>query len=453
MSDAKDPLHYDVIAIGGGSGGLAAAQRAALHGARAAVIESGRLGGTCVNVGCVPKKVMWYAAELAHAVHDARGYGFKASLEGLDWAKLKSRRDAYIVRLNEIYARNLDKKSVDCFRGTAKFVDALAIEVDGKKLTADHFIIATGGYPKRDDIEGAELGITSDGFFELEQQPRKVAVIGSGYIAVELAGVFNALGTETHQFARKESVLRNFDPMLIETLTRSMTEDGVNIHTYSVPEKLLLKNGQYDLHTKDGNVHKGFDEVLWAIGRSPNTHGLFLEAAGVRTNAKGQIPVTHLQDTNVEHIHAIGDVTGKAELTPVAIAAGRRLSDRLFGGMADRCLDYNDIPTVIFSHPVIGTVGLTEPEAREKFGDKVRVFTSKFTPMYFQLTERKAPAAMKLVTVGDEQKVVGCHVIGDGADEMLQGFAVALKMGATKEDFDNTVAIHPTSAEEFVTMV
>ena len=453
MTDTRDANHYHVIALGGGSGGLAAAQRAALHGSRAAVIESGRLGGTCVNVGCVPKKVMWYAAHLAHAVHDAVGYGFDASLKGLDWAALKERRDAYVVRLNDIYARNLDTKSVDCFRGDGKFIDAHTIEVNGKRLTADHFVIATGGYPSRDSIEGGELGITSDGFFELETQPRKIAVIGSGYIAVELAGVFNALGTETHQFARKESVLRNFDPMLKDTLTASMLADGLHLHTHSVPDKLVRVGSQFELHTKDGKVHTGFDEVLWAIGRKPNTATIGLETAGVTANQNGSIPVDKFQTTNVGHIHAIGDVIGKAELTPVAIAAGRRLSDRLFAGMKDRHLDYDNIPTVVFSHPVMGTVGLTEPEAREKYGDDVQVFTSKFTPMYFQLTERKAPAAMKLVTVGARQKVVGCHVIGDGADEMLQGFAVALKMGATKEDFDNTVAIHPTSAEEFVTMM
>ncbi|MEM7082144.1 MAG: glutathione-disulfide reductase [Pseudomonadota bacterium] len=443
---------FDLIAIGGGSGGLAAAQRAALHGAKACVIESGPLGGTCVNVGCVPKKVMWYAAHVAHAVHDANGYGVLAAQTGMDWEGLVTRRDAYVKRLNGIYERNLANKDVEYVVGSAAFEDAHSVRVGDRRLTAKHIIIATGGFPTRPDIPGGDLGITSDGFFELTHQPRKVAVVGSGYIAVELGGMLNALGSEVHHFVRKESVLRGFDPILKDTLMETMAAQGVSFYTNTAPTAVAKQGGAYTLTTNTGDQHEGFDEVLWAIGRTPNTATLNLDAAGVEHDRRGFVPTDRYQNTNVENIYAIGDVAGTVALTPVAIAAGRRLSDRLFGGMSDRYLDYSDIATVVFSHPVMGTVGLTEPEAREQFGDDIEVFTSRFTPMYYQLTERKLPAAMKLITQGKTRKVIGCHVIGDGADEMMQGFAVAVKMGATKDDFDNTVAIHPTSAEEFVTM-
>ncbi len=443
---------FELLAIGGGSGGLAAAQRAALHGVKACVIESGPLGGTCVNVGCVPKKVMWYAAHVAHAVHDAPGYGVQTSQTGSDWAGLVGRRDAYVKRLNGIYERNLANKDVEYVAGAASFVDAHTVKVGDRTITAQTIVVATGGYPMRPDIPGGEFGITSDGFFELRTQPKKIAVVGSGYIAVELGGMLNALGSEVHHFVRKESVLRSFDPMLIETLTQTMEEQGVNFYTNTRPVKVEQTGDTYAVTTNHGDVIGGFDEILWAIGRAPNVEGLNLEAAGVASNSRGFVPVDKYQATNVEQIFAIGDVTGAVALTPVAIAAGRRLSDRLYAGMTDRHLDYSNIATVVFTHPVIGTVGMTEPEAREAYGDAVEVFTSKFTPMYYQLTERKLPAAMKLITQGKDRRIVGCHVIGDGADEMMQGFAVAIKMGATKEDFDNTVAIHPTSAEEFVTM-
>ncbi|MFK8029298.1 MAG: glutathione-disulfide reductase [Gammaproteobacteria bacterium] len=443
---------FELLAIGGGSGGLAAAQRAALHGAKAGVIESGPLGGTCVNVGCVPKKVMWYAAHVAHAVHDAPGYGVIAQQTGSDWAGLVGRRDAYVKRLNGIYERNLASKDVEYIAGSASFIDAHSVKVGDRVVTARHIVIATGGYPTRPDIPGGDLGITSDGFFELEVQPQKIAVVGSGYIAVELGGMLNALGSDVHHFVRKESVLRGFDPILKDTLMTTMTEQGVTFYTETQPAKVERHGDTYSITTNHGDTYEGFDEVLWAIGRAPNVSTLNLEAAGVDSTGQGFIKVDKYQTTNVDTIFAIGDVTGAAALTPVAIAAGRRLSDRVFGGMTGRHLDYSNIATAVFTHPVMGTVGYTEPEAREAFGDDVQVFTSKFTPMYYQLTERKLPAAMKLVTKGPERTVIGCHVIGDGADEMLQGFAVAIKMGATKDDFDNTVAIHPTSAEEFVTM-
>ena len=444
--------HYDLIVIGGGSGGLAHAQRAAEYGARVAVVEKGRLGGTCVNVGCVPKKVMWYAASHAHEFAHLGDYGFDVEVRGHDWAGLKQRRDAYIARLNGIYGRNLEKRNVVHIEGHARFTGPNAVEVAGQVYAAERFVIATGGYPLVPDLPGAELGITSDDFFELESRPARVALAGSGYISVELAGVFNALGSETTVLVRKDGVLRDRDEMLREELQAAMAKSGITLETGVVPVALARTGSGLVLTASDGREFGGFDAVVWAIGRGANSASLDLAAAGVATDEEGFIPVDDYQQSNVEHIYAIGDITGREALTPVAIAAGRRLADRLYGGMKGRRLDYELIPTVIFSHPPIGTVGLTEAEARARYGDSVRVYESRFTGMYYALGEDKERSSMKLVVAGDEERVVGCHVIGDGADEMLQGFAVAIRMGATKKDFDDTVAIHPTSAEELVTM-
>ncbi len=446
--------NYDFIVLGGGSGGLAAAQRAAQYGARVAVVESGRLGGTCVNVGCVPKKVMWNAAQLAHALEDATGYGFSVTRHGHDWAALKSGRDAYVERLNGIYQRNLERKSIDWVRGAGRFTGRNRVATDhGDVLGAEHVLIATGGYPIVPDLPGAEHGITSDGFFELEALPTRTAVIGSGYIAVELAGVLRALGSEVVQLVRYDGVLRAFDDMLGRHLAEHMRAAGIDVVTEAVPESVQAGHGGLTVQTADGREFEGFDCLLWAIGRSPNSAALDLPGAGVATGPRGHVVVDAWQNASVGGIYAVGDVTGKAQLTPVAIAAGRRLADRLFGGLPDRRLSYENIPSVIFSHPPVGTVGLSDAQARERFGDdSVRVYRSEFVPMYNALTEHKPRTAMKLVTVGEDERVVGCHLIGAGADEMLQGFAVAVTMGATKADLDNTVAIHPTSAEELVTM-
>jgi glutathione reductase (NADPH) len=443
---------FDLIVIGGGSGGLACAQRAAEYGAKAVVIESHRLGGTCVNVGCVPKKVMWNAAGLALSLGDASDYGFDVKPGGNDWGALKRKRDAYIVRLNGIYARNLAAKGVIHVQGTARFIDAHTVEVNGERMTAPHIVIATGGVPILPDLPGAELGITSDGFFELERRPQRVAVIGSGYIACELAGAFHELGSEVELFIRKDHLLTHFDVMLGKSLMRETRAQGMTIHEHVVPAAVKDLSGLKTLVAADGREFEGFDILLWAIGRSANVSRLDLSLAGVRIGDGDFVATDEYQNTNVPGIHAIGDVTGRAALTPVAIAAGRRLSDRLFNGKTDRRLDYNLIATVVFTHPPIGTVGLSESEARARYGDAVKVYVADFTPMYHALTTRKTHTDMKLVCLGPEQKIVGCHIIGAGADEMMQGFAVAIRMGATKRDFDDTVAIHPTSSEELVTM-
>ena len=443
---------FDLLVIGGGSGGLAHAQRAAEYGATAAVVEHGPLGGTCVNVGCVPKKVMWYAAHYAHQLHHAADYGYDVSVDGHDWSALKKRRDAYVARLNDIYDNNLDKRGVTLIEGHARFIDANTVDVDGTVYGAERIVVATGGQPIVPDIPGAELGITSDGFFELEEQPKRVLIAGSGYVAVELAGIFAGLGSETRVIVRKEGVLRDFDKMLSRELADRMRESGIELDTGVVPASVRETVDGLVLTAVDGREYGPVDALIWAIGRSPNTASLDTGKAGIAMDKQGFVPTDDLQQTNVENIHALGDVTGREALTPVAIAAGRRLADRLYGGMEGRHLDYRLIPTVIFSHPTIGTVGMTEEEARSEFGDEVKIYTAGFTPMFYALGDDKQRSVMKLVTAGSDERVVGCHLIGEGADEMLQGFAVAMRMGATKKDFDDTVAIHPTNAEEVVTM-
>ena len=452
--------HYDYIAIGGGSGGIGSINRAASYGKKCAIIEAKHLGGTCVNVGCVPKKVMFYGAQIAEAInHYAPDYGFDVDVKKFDFAKLVESRQAYISRIHTSYDNVLAKNNVDVIRGFAKFVNKNTLEVtfaDGttEQVTADHILIATGGRPSIPAIKGAEYGIDSNGVFALTELPKRIAVVGAGYIAVELAGVLNSLGVETHLFVRKHAPLRNFDPMMVETLVESMQQDGITLHTHAIPKEVVKNaDGSVTLHLEDGRAQT-VDCLIWAIGREPTTDKINLHAAGVEANERGFIKVDKYQNTNVLGIYAVGDIIeGGIELTPVAVAAGRRLSERLFNNKPNEHLDYNLVPSVVFSHPPIGTVGLTEPQAIEQYGaENVKVYKSSFTSMYTAVTQHRQPCRMKLVCVGKEEKIVGLHGIGFGVDEMIQGFAVAIKMGATKADFDNTVAIHPTGSEEFVTM-
>jgi len=396
MSDKYD---YELLAIGGGSGGLSVAERAAAYGKKCAVIESGKIGGTCVNVGCVPKKIMWYGANLAHTINDAKDYGHDVSHNGFAWQHLVNKREEYIAGINNWYHNYL--------------------------------------------IPGAEHGISSDGFFELNEQPKKVAIIGSGYIAVELAGVLNALGSSVCMYLRKEHLLRSFDAVLRETLLEEMLNQGVNILPRTqISEVIKESDGSLSLCDDSGTKYTGYTHLIWAVGRHPNTEGLKLDAINLQLNDAGYIVTDTYQNTNIDNIFALGDITGRAPLTPVAIAAGRRLADRLYNNQPDRHLDYKMIATVVFSHPPIGTVGLTEGEARKEHGASVKIYQTRFTAMYNSMTSHAVPTAMKLVCIGAQEKVVGCHIIGPGADEMLQGFAVAMRMGATKKDFDDTVAIN-----------
>ena len=459
--------HFDYLSIGGGSGGIASANRAAKLGKKAAVIEAQYIGGTCVNVGCVPKKAMWYAGQISDALKYANDYGFGEYLNQdsspistqeklpFDWGKLVANREAYIERIHAAYQRGFDANGVTVINGFAKFVDKNTVEVNGELITADHITIATGGRPSAPSIEGAEYGIDSDGFFALTEQPKSVAVVGAGYIAVELAGVFYALGSETHLLVRKEKPLRGFDNMLSDTLVEQMAKHGPTLHNHSTPERIeKLSDGRLVVHLTNGKSLAPVDCLVWAIGRDPATDNINIESTGITLDKRGFIPTDKYQNTNVEGIYAVGDNTGRAQLTPVAVAAGRRLCERLFNNKPDEHLDYTGIATVVFSHPVIGTVGLTQDEAIAEYGEEnITVYNSQFTALYQAITEDyRDPTRMKLICAGTEEKVVGLHSIGFGSDELLQGFAVAMKMGATKADFDNTIAIHPTSAEEFVTL-
>ena len=445
---------YDYIVIGGGSGGIASANRAAMHGAKVILFEGKEVGGTCVNVGCVPKKVMWYGAQVAETLHRYAGeYGFDVTVNKFDFARLKANRQAYIDRIHGSYERGFDSNGVERVYEYARFVDPHTVEVAGERYTAPHILIATGGHALYPNIPGSEYGITSDGFFELDEVPKRTAVIGAGYIAVEVAGVLNALGSDTHLFVRKDRPLRTFDKDIVDVLVDEMAKSGPTLHTHANAIE-VVKNADDSLTISfDNGETITVDCLIWAIGRAANTSGFGLEKTGVKLTEKGTIYSDEFENTSVPGIYALGDVTGKLDLTPVAVKAGRQLSERLFNNKADAKLDYTDVATVVFSHPVIGSVGLTEEKAIAKYGaENIKVYKSSFTPMYTALGDNRQPSTMKLVTLGEDEKIIGLHGIGYGVDEMIQGFSVAIKMGATKADFDNTVAIHPTGSEEFVTM-
>ena len=445
---------YDYIVIGGGSGGIASANRAAMHGAKVILFEGKEVGGTCVNVGCVPKKVMWYGAQVAETLHRYAGeYGFDVTINKFDFATLKANRQAYIDRIHGSYERGFDSNGVERVYEYARFVAPHTVEVAGERYTAPHILIATGGHALYPNIPGSEYGITSDGFFELDEVPKRTAVIGAGYIAVEVAGVLNALGSDTHLFVRKDRPLRTFDKDIVDVLVDEMAKSGPTLHTHANATE-VVKNADDSLTISfDNGETITVDCLIWAIGRAANTSGFGLEKTGVKLTEKGTIYSDEFENTSVPGIYALGDVTGKLDLTPVAVKAGRQLSERLFNNKADAKLDYTDVATVVFSHPVIGSVGLTEEKAIAKYGaENITVYKSSFTPMYTALGDNRQPSTMKLVTLGDDEKIIGLHGIGYGVDEMIQGFSVAIKMGATKADFDNTVAIHPTGSEEFVTM-
>ena len=465
--------HYDCVVLGAGSGGIAFAKRAASYGATVAIVEGNKYGGTCVNVGCVPKKIMFNASSVAEAIKESHQFGFKGISEKdveFDWNAMKKYRDRYIGRLNTIYEDGLEKLKVHMLNGMGKFTSPNTIVVgegdNARVITGKHIVIAVGGAPSKLGVPGEEWVIDSDGFFALEQQPKKVGIIGAGYIAVELAGVFNGLGSETSLFVRGDKALRQFDTMVSTHLDACLKKSGVDVVTYAAVDKVVKEtNGTLTLHLKSGKSYGGFDCLLAATGRRPLplTAPLNLPGAGVSLSATGSvddgyIAVDEYQNTNVAGVYALGDVCGRVELTPMAIAAGRRLADRLFGNKPDAKADYDNVATVVFSHPTIGTVGLTEQEAVAKYGSsQLKIYTSSFVNLWYGPYYKGGPGdkpvtKYKLICEGERERVVGIHLIGMASDEVIQGFAVAMKMGAVKSDFDACVAIHPTAAEELVTL-
>ncbi|KAL7520004.1 hypothetical protein ACHAWX_004758 [Stephanocyclus meneghinianus] len=496
---SDEDYDFDLLVIGAGSGGIASARRAASYGAKVGVVEMGRLGGTCVNVGCVPKKIIHSngdkifilidnAATISETLHEMHHYGFSGYDTGsitFDWGYIKRSRDAYIERLNGIYERNLVGSGVTRFFGKASLVvsdrdpgtvdvmvspmdivnSTLSTEMKRQRYHAKHIVLATGGYPTippGSDGSVARYSISSDGFFELETLPQKAVIVGGGYVAVELAGILGALGSETSLVVRKEKALRQFDELLSNALDQEMENNGITIYRNTMGVDRIIPNESTGLKTvilNNGQAIEDVNVIIMAAGRSPSVESLNLQGVGVRQKKGGYVEVNEYSETNLQNLYAVGDVCGNVELTPMAIAAGRRLADRLFGppGFQNAKVSYKNVPTVIFSHPPIGTVGLTEDQAIEKYGkENIKIYRSVFSNLYYGTWQvdasEKPKTAMKLVCAGKNELVVGLHVIGMGADEMLQGFGVAIKMGATKADFDSTVAIHPTAAEEFVTM-
>uniref|UniRef100_A0A2L2YJ85 Glutathione reductase n=1 Tax=Parasteatoda tepidariorum TaxID=114398 RepID=A0A2L2YJ85_PARTP len=445
------PAKFDLLVLGGGSGGIACARKAAELGAKVGLIEKGRIGGTCVNVGCVPKKVSFNYAALIESLKFMPDYGISVDVKSIDFGKFKTKRDAYVQKLNDIYFSNLEKSGIIFIEGKGEFVSSNTINVNGQQFSAEHIVIATGGKPSFPKISGAEFGITSDGFFELESLPKSILVSGAGYIAVELCGILKALGSDVYLAIRGEKVLRTFDNIISDVLTEEIKKSGVHLLTNSLVKSVEKTSHHKRVIFSDGNSID-VECVMWAIGRQPNID-LNLDKTSIDLDDSGHIKVDADQNTTEKGIYALGDVCGKWLLTPVAIAAGRKLAIRLFADDADSHLNYANIPSVVFSHPPAATVGLTEVEAIKEFGkENTKIYTSVFTPMYFAITEEKTKCHMKLICLGKEEKVIGLHMIGTSCDEILQGFAVAIKMGATKKQFDECVAIHPTSAEELVTM-
>ena len=450
----QESFDYDLFVIGGGSAGVRAARMAAQRGARVALAEAAQLGGTCVNLGCIPKKLYSYAAHYGEAFEEAAGYGWQ--VEGhptLDWATLKSRRAQEILRLNGIYRSLLDKAGVHILQDWAQLTDAHTVQLasSGQRVRARHILVATGGRPHVPDIPGRELVITSNDMFDLEPFPKRLLVVGGGYIASEFASIFQGLGAQVTQLYRGGQILRGFDAEIASFVATEMQKKGVQLRLQA--DITAVRRGSTGLRAtlQNGEVLEA-DAVLYATGRVPLVQGLGLEAAGVRLSDKGAIEVDAQYRTSVPSILAAGDVTARAQLTPVALAEAMVIVDTLFGA-GTRTLDYDFIPTAVFTHPSIGTVGYTEEAARERFGgDDIRVFRSEFKALRHTLSDSTERTLMKLVVQTSTDRVVGLHMVGAEAGEIVQGFAVALRAGATKAVFDSTIGIHPTAAEEFVTM-
>jgi glutathione reductase (NADPH) len=447
--ERKTMLHYDLFVIGGGSGGVACARTSASLGAKVGLAEVDRLGGTCVNRGCVPKKFLMYASQAAEDLCNVKNLGWNCTGAKFNWVELRDDVQVELRRLYGIYDGLLEKFNVQVYQDSARFIDAKTVQVGSQKITADRFMIATGGSPFVPEFPGQEHVIASDDAFLLDQLPEKMAIIGGGYIAQEFASIFHGLGVEVTRLVRSARLLRGFDTDLAEHLLAEQVKKGIKIQCAVNIEK-VVKTSDGLLVICEECDSKTFDQVLFATGRKPNSSGLGLSEIGVSVNSMGAIEVDEQMQTSIEHIYAIGDVTDRFNLTPVAINEGRIFAANHFGGEA-RVMDYSNIPTAIFSQPPLGTVGLAEAQAREQY-DHVVIFKSIFRPMKYALGRIDEQTLMKLVVDGDTDRVLGVHMVGPDAGEILQGFAVALKAGATKRDFDRTVGIHPSSAEEFVTM-
>jgi glutathione reductase (NADPH) len=441
---------FDFFVIGAGSGGVRAARIAAGHGARVGIAEDRYLGGTCVNVGCVPKKLLVYAAHVSHDIADAAGYGWTIGERRHDWSRLIANKDQEIARLNGIYRHLLEGAGCTLFDTRATLVDAHTIDLGERTVTAETILIATGGWPVLPDTPGVrEHAITSNEAFYLERMPERIVIVGGGYIAVEFAGIFNGLGAEVTQLYRGALFLRGFDDDVRMSLAEEMPRAGIDLR-FRTEVASVQRAGDCFLVTLTDESVIETDAVMYATGRRPNTQGLGLDKAGVALDANGAVKIDEHYRTSAKNIYAVGDVTDRIQLTPVAIGEGHALADTLFGGNP-RSISYENIPTAVFSHPPIGTVGLTEALARQRF-PRVDVYRSSFRPMKYTLSGREERSLMKLVVDRDTGRVIGCHMLGVDAPEILQGMAVAMKAGATKADFDRTIGIHPTAAEEFVTM-
>jgi len=440
---------FDLFTIGGGSGGVRASRVAATYGARVAIAEERWFGGTCVNVGCIPKKLFSYAAHFAELFHDAAGYGWSVPEPAFDWPTLVQNKDREIARLSGVYESLLAKAGVKILNGRATLIDAHTVEVGGARHTARHILVATGSQTVVPDIPGKELGITSDQAFFLERLPKRALMVGGGYIAVEFASIFHGLGVKTSLAYRGTRLLRGFDTDLGEKLAEEMVRKGISVMLNTDPASLARKDGAIVATFRDGSVHET-DLVMFATGRKPNTAGLGLDAAGVALAPDGAVKVDAWAKSSVDSIHAIGDVTNRINLTPVATAEGMALAKTLFRG-EPTAMDHDNVPTAVFSHPNVATVGLSEEDARKRHG-AVDIYKASFRALMNTLSGNQERTFMKLVVDAASQRVVGAHMVGPEAGEIIQGIAIAVKLGATKAQFDATIGIHPTAAEEFVTM-
>lgn len=445
---------FDLFVIGGGSGGIAAARRATEYGAKVGLAEAGRLGGTCVNRGCVPKKLMVYASHFPEQFEAAAGYGWTLGEHSFDWSAMLLAVNNEVTRLNGIYQNMLDKSKVTLFRNYASFVDAHTLMVGDDKVTADKILIAVGGKPVKPNFPGVEHALTSDDIFHLPQQPKRIVVLGGGYIGCEFACILSLLGTEVTQIIRGEHILKGFDEDLYTEVQGAMQKNGIHLMAQSQITSITPMETGVDVtvHTHAGDQHVFADAVsLCATGRKPNLDKLGLENTGVEMDG-GAIAINKENQTTTENIYAVGDCTDRINLTPVAIKEGRIFADREFGGKPG-IMDYENVPTAVFTTPELGTVGMTEAEAKAEYGEaEIKVYRSRFRPMFYTLPKIETKTLMKLVVHEPTDRVLGAHMAGDYAAEIIQGVAIAVKMGATKAQFDATVAIHPSAAEEFVTM-